>query len=526
MARTNHLIGRQSNSNTAMSHSSEQKTIAKNTIFLYIRMIVVMCVSLYTSRVVLDKLGVDDYGIYNIVGSVVVSLSFVSNSLTNAMRRFFSYEIGKKDGACSNIFTMNFKIQLIIIVILLALLETVGLWFFETVIKIPEGRRAAASIVYQFSVATFCMNLFQVPYSSLIVARERMSIFAVFSIIDVVLKLAIVYMINSSIEADRLIMYGILIMGVSIIMTINHYVYCKVRLYKDSRVTKYWNKQQFKEIFSFASWNLIGGVTTVGTTEVPNYFMNYYLGVAVNAAMGVAKQVSNAVYTFSSNFQTAFNPQIIKSYASGEKDYLLELVFRASKLSFFLVYIIAIPFFLCCGEVLNMWLTVVPTYTGAFCVCIIIAEVIHATSSPLWMTAFAVGNIKVYQLVMCAINLTVIPAAWLVLSLGFAPYLILVYKILVSIFIMVYRIHYLKKRIGFPALRYYTNIVFRLLILIPALTVPVLYWFSTYYSGAVKLLVVSAVSLVFITGLFYLLGLDMQERLYIHSFIRKKLGRP
>ena len=508
-----------------MSHSSEQKTIAKNTVFLYIRMIVVMGVSLYTSRVVLDKLGVDDYGIYNIVGSVVVSLTFVSNALTSAMRRYFSYEIGEKGGNCSNIFTMNFKIQLLIIAVLFVLLETVGLWFFNSVIKIPEGRESAASIVYQFSVATFCLNLFQVPYSSMIVAREKMSIFAIFSIIDVGLKLLIVFLLSSSLSIDKLILYGLLMMFVSFVVTAFYYGYCKIRLKEDCHITRYWDKRQFKEILSFASWNLVGGITSVGTTEVPNYFMNYYLGVAVNAAMGVAKQVSNAIYSFSSNFQTAFNPQIIKSYASGEQNYLLELVFRTSKLSFFLLYIIAVPFLLCSNEVLNVWLTVVPEYTAAFCLCIMLAELVQATSSPLWMTIFAVGNIKRYQLCLCGINLTVIPVSWIVLSLGYAPYWILAYKILISFIILIYRVQYLKKKINFPASKYYANIVLRLLILIPVCTIPVLYWFSTLYSGWSKIFVVSAASVMFVSVVFYLVGLDAMDRKAVLSVVRKKIGK-
>lgn len=506
-----------------MSHSAAQKTIAKNTIFLYIRMIVVMCVSLYTSRVVLDKLGVEDYGIYNIVGSVVVSLTFISNALTTAMRRFFSYEIGKNGGDCSNIFTMNFKIQLIIIGILLLLLESVGLWFFETVIKIPAGRETAASIVYQLSVVTFCFQLIQVPYASLIVAREKMSIFAVFSIVDVILKLLIVFMMSSSLDIDKLVLYGILMMFVSIVVAMGYYLYCFMSMKADSRVTKYWNTGQFKEIFSFASWNLVGGVTTIGTTEVPNYFMNYYLGVAVNAAMGIAKQVSSAIYTFSINFQTAFNPQIVKAYAADDKDYLFDLVFRTSKLSFFLMYIIGLPFLLCSEEVLGVWLKVVPEYTAVFCLCIIISEVVSATSAPLWMSVFAIGNIKVYQIVISIICLTVVPVSWLVLALGLEPYWILVYKIFTSLATLFYRIDYLAKKISFPQKEYYLKVIVPLLIVIPLLTIPSLYLFSLLFNGWTKILVTSIVSVMVVTFVFYLLALNRNERKVVVDYMGSKI---
>lgn len=505
-----------------MNHKEEQKNIAKNTIFLYIRMIVVMGMSLYTSRVVLDKLGVDDYGIYNIVGSVVVSLTFISNALSTAMRRFFSYELGKNSENCSNIFTLNFKIQLIIIGILLILLETIGLWFFETIIKIPEGRETAASIVYQLSVLTFFFNLLQVPYASLIVAREKMSIFAVFSIVDVVLKLLIVFMLSSSMYIDKLVLYGILMMFVSIIVAFSYFLYCKITMRDDCMVTKYWNKEQFKEISSFASWNLVGGVTTVGTTEVPNYFMNYYLGVAVNAAMGVAKQVSSAIYTFSINFQTAFNPQIVKAYAANDKEYMFDLVFRTSKLSFLLMYIIGLPFILCSNEVLGIWLKIVPEYTGIFCLCILLAEMVNATSAPLWMSVFAIGNIKKYQLFISVICLSVVPVSWLVLEAGLAPFWILVYKILMSIAILIYRVSYLNKKICFPQKEYYSSIIIPLLVYIPLLTIPVLYLLSTLLSGWTKILITSVVSIIVVSAVFYLTALNKNEKKEVFCYVRNK----
>lgn len=506
-----------------MNHSKEQKLIAKNTVFLYLRMIVVMGVSLYTSRVVLDKLGVNDYGIYNIVGSVVVSLTFVSNALTTAMRRFFSYEIGKNSGDCSNIFTMNFKIQLIIICILLLLLETAGLWFFETIIKIPENRRYAASIVYQLSIVTFCFHLLQVPYMSLIVAREKMSIFALFSIVDVISKLLIVFMLSYTFKIDKLILYGFLMMFVSVVVAFSYYLYCKISMRADCKVTKYWNTGQFKEIFSFASWNLVGGVTTLGTTEVPNYFMNYYMGVAVNAAMGVAKQVSSAIYTFSVNFQTAFNPQIVKAYAANEMNYMVDLVFRTSKLSYLLMYIVGVPFLLCSSEVLGIWLKIVPEYTAIFCLCILLAEIVNATTAPLWMSVFAIGNIKQYQIIISVICLTVVPVSWLVLKFGFAPYWILVYKIVISLAILFYRVSYLKKKIDFPHKCYLVKVILPLLVIVPILTVPQLYFFSLHFDGWRKIVITSIVSVIYISIVFYYIALNKNEKHVVMNYVRKKL---
>lgn len=506
-----------------MNHSLEQKNIAKNTIFLYIRMIVVMGVSLFTSRVVLDKLGVDDYGVYNIVGSIVVAFVFVQNSLTSATQRFLSYSKGAKDKDISSVFSTSMIIHLLILAAIVLLLETVGLWFLENVIKIPDERRYAASIVYQLSVLTFCFNLLRIPYNALIVSNEKMSIYAYISILDVVLKLCIAYLLSVAEIVDRLILYGILMTGVTLLVSLAFYLYCKIKINKECRLKLRWDKNQIKEQFSFSFWNLFGGVTSIASIEGPNYFMNFYLGVKLNAAMGIAKQVSHAVYGFTSSFQTAFNPQIVKAYASGENDYLFSLIFRTSKLSFLLIYVISVPLIICSKDVLNIWLTVVPEYTQIFCVLMLLAQLLAAISSPFWMAAHAIGDIRNYQLKISVFNMLMIPASWAVLALGYEPYWILAFQSILNIAVLIYRVQYLKTKINFPARKYYTSVALLFLVIIPLLTIPELVLLSMQFDGFVKIVVVSLASVLLIVPLTYFLGFDKYEREAIGAMVRSKL---
>ncbi len=506
-----------------MSHVAEQKTIAKNTVFLYIRMIVVMAVSLYTSRIVLDRLGVEDYGIYNIAGSVVVSFTFVKSSMASAIRRFLSYEKGLT-GNCSSMFSMGVNVQITIIIALLIILETIGLFFFTDVLKIPEARREVALIVYHLSVATFCVNLIRMPYDALIVSNEKMSVYAYISIIEVIMKLMIAFALTISV-IDHLILYATLTLLVTIIINVILVVYCRRRMMDDCQYKFVWDKEKFKEFFSFSFWNLIGGIAGVGSKEGPNYFINYFLGVKVNAAMGVAKQVSHTIYNFSHNFQSAFNPQIVKSYASGEKDYMFSLIFRTAKLSFFLMYVMLVPVVFCINDILNIWLTVVPEYTNIFCVCFLIAELVSAVASPFWMSAHAVGNIKKYQLSICLFNLSVVPVSWFVLWMRWEPYWIFVIQIFINAGIFVYRINYLVNKIGFPAAKFYSKVLFRLFVVIPLLTLPVIFCISRLLTGLTNVLVTGSLSIILIGIVFVLVGLDKNERGIALSYIKNKVKK-
>ena len=480
-------------------------------------MFIVLAVSLYTSRVVLDKLGVEDYGIYNIVGSVVIAFAFVNNSLNNANQRFYSYTLGKGIN-CTGVFSMSLNIQYIMLAILIVLLETVGLYFFNNVIKIPETRKSAAAIVYQLSVLTFCINFLRSPYNSLIIAYEKMSIYAVFSIVDVVLKLVICYLLIYS-NTDKLVLYAFLMMMITLIGNLMYMGYCKLKI-KEVKYQLLWDKGLWKEMFAFSSWNLVGGVTSIAKSEGPNYLINNFFGVVLNASMGLAKQVSLVIYNFAVNFQTAFNPQIVKLYAAKNYDSLYKLIFRASKLSFYLMYVVALPV-MCSQDIFELWLKEVPQCTRLFCVCFIIAELINTIQSPLWMAATAIGNIRNYQLWMSFFSFLTLFLAWICLMIGLHPSSVIMMVVVTNLLAMIYRIWYLGNKMGFDKTRYYTDVIIRELIALPIVTAPFMYYAGTVVSGFSGVIVLGLTSLIIVTTMFYFVCLNRDEKQYVQDLVKK-----
>lgn len=426
----------------------------KNTVMLYIRMAVILLVTLFTSRVVLDVLGVDDYGIYNIVGSVVISLSFIQSALNNATLRFISYELGKNEkGNVSRVFSMSLNIQVLFLCVIFLLLETFGLWFLNHVLSIPSDRIFAANVAYQFSILTFCVNVLRVPYNAMLISYERMSVYAVLSIVEAILRLLIVYCLLV-LNNDKLIEYSILMFAVALLSNVFYMMYCR-HLFANSCKYKFEkDKSLFKDMMGFSGWNLVGGLTGMATNEGPNYFMNVYLGVQVNAAMGVAKQVGSAVYNFTENFQTAFRPQIVKYYAANDKANLFDLIFKASQISYYLMFIIGFPVILCMTGILNWWLVDVPNFTAEFCIFILLGYMVNALASPLWMLAHAIGDLKVYQISISLISLLILPVSWVVLSLNLPPYYIIAIQVVINGLIYLYRLAFANKRSNFPVLQY------------------------------------------------------------------------
>lgn len=495
-----------------------QKKIASNTIFLYLRLLITIAVSLYTARIVLDKLGVENYGIYNIVGSIVVSFVFINNALMSAIQRYYSYHIGLGN-SCKRVFSMSINLQILLGLIVVLLLETLGLWVFKYHLNIPVEREHAALIVYQLSIATFVVNFIRIPYQALIIAKEKMSAFAYFSIIEVVLKLIIVYLLVY-LNYDKLILYGWLVLAVTIIVNSLYIVYCKCNFHD---CHYHFNKDAslFREMIGFTSWNFIGGLAGAIRNEGPNYLLNLFLGVQVNAGMGIAKQVSGTAYNFSSSFQSAFNPQIVKSYAAKEYNYLYTLIFRTTKISFFLIYIIAIPIIFC-DDLFKLWLTVIPPYTRSFCNCFLIAEIISSITSPLWMTAHAIGNIRKYQLTLSLLNIMIIPFAYILLYMNAQPYWVVASLIIINIGILIYRVEYLRKRINMDCNGYY-QLVLKLLFVVPLLTIPIIWGISIFCNGLCGILVLGLLSLIINCSVFYLYALDKEEKDFIKKIIKKYL---
>lgn len=504
-----------------MNNNSNAR-IAKNTILLYLRMFVTLLVSLYTSRVLLKSLGVDDYGIYNIIGGVVVLFSFLSNAMTNSTQRFLNYYVGiNNEKKIKKVFCAGMQAHFVITVIILILAETIGLWFVGTQLNIPQERMYAAHWVYQFSVLTTCINIMRVPYNAVVIAYEKMSFFAYVSIAETSLKLLVVYLILLSKNADRLILYSVLLTIVSFFVWCIYRYYCR-REYSISRYANLRSKGLFREMMSFTSWYLFGGVAMVGSRQGVNILLNIFFNVAVNAAVGIANQVKGAIYGFVTSFQTAFNPQIVKLYANNETETLSKLINRATKFSFLLMFLLAFPIALCCENILSVWLVEVPQYAVVFTQLTIIASLFDAISAPLWTVIGATGKVKYYQILVSLILLTDIPLSYFALKSSYSPTSVFFVNVVVNLMAYIFRLMYANRIIKLHIFSYLKEAI------IPCINVCVctlplsIYLFFSYELQWLYTVVISVfTSLVSI----YLLALEPTERDFMRSLIIKRIYR-
>ena len=506
------------------SVSQNNKRLAKNTVALYMRMLVLMLISLYTSRVVLATLGIEDYGIYNVVGGVVLLFSFLNSSMAGTTQRYLNFELGKNnEGQAKKVFSMGVNCQLIIMLVFLVLAETIGLWYMNTYVKIPEGRIEAASWVYQLSVIAACINIFYAPYNGAIIAFEKMGVYAYVSIIEALLKLGIVFLLTIG-TSDYLILYSTLTLIVTAITAGIYVGYCLKR-FKICSYERFWDKGLFRGLISFSGWSIFGNVANLGISQGLNLVQNFFFGVTINAAMGVATQVNGAITRFISGFTTAFSPQITKSYASGERENFLSLVYRTTRFSFFLFFILALPIYLCCSEIMNIWLKEVPDYAVSFCRLMIIYSLIDSVCNSLACAVGAHGDIKNYQIGLSLLKMLVIPTSIAGLYLGASPEFVLVVNIVMNIATYIFRLNYLKSRIRFDIWNFVKEaLVPCLWVLLASLPVSYIVYATTVGMGlwGTFITVVFAVLTVGIHSLY--LGMTISERKRIISFARNKIS--
>lgn len=497
-----------------------KKRIAKNTLLLYIRMLVMMGVSLYTSRVVLQKLGVDDFGLYNIIGGIVVLFSVLNSSLAGSTQRFLNYELGKgNDKSVNSVFQNSLSLHVILCVILLVLSETIGLWYINSIMNIPADRIEAANIVYQFSVITFCVNVLRVPFNASIIAYEKMDFYAYISIVEAVLKLLIVYLLSIC-EFDRLIFYAFLVMLVTCIINASYMLYCS-KAFTTIHTKLQWDNERIKVMLSFSGWSLFGSTAVISAQHGINLVLNYFCGVGLNAAAGIANQVTSAIYGFITNFQTAFNPQIIKLYAQKEREELFKLVFAASKISFLLFWMISVSVLYTAPFILDLWLGNVPPHTTSFCRVMIVFLLIDALNGPLWTAVNATGRIRNYQILMSSIILCNIPVAIIMLKMGCEPESVWFTKIFFNVVAMVGRIFYLIKLVHFPVLNYIKQVIIPIMSvsMIPSIVLLVVDIDNLMYANKI-FLILGILCYTLITIL--TLGLNRKERIYIFKLVKKK----
>ena len=481
-------------------------------------MFITIAIGLYSSRIVLETLGITGYGVYNIVGGVVVIFSFISNALRNSTQRFLSFEIGKRENQnIQKVFDASIQCHLYICVALVFFAETVGLWFTNTQLNIPVGQEYVVTSVYQFSIITFLLQVLQVPYNSMIISHEKMGFYAHLSILEALLKLGILYFLVVS-SINKVILYSALVTVVNFIILVIYIIYCHKR-FGLKRFHKVHSKNNLKDILNFSKWSMLNGCSTIVSQQGGNYLINIFSGVAANAAFGISNQVSSVIYSFVSNFQTAFQPQIVKLYASKNLTQLIPLLMRASLLSYYLLLIIAFPFCLEAQSVLQLWLGIVPEYSAIFCILILVFFLIDSVQAPLWMLIYGSGKIKQYTLVTGSLTILNLPISFVSLLIGLPIYSIFVVRILLSVICSIYRLFYVKINEDFPVLPYISNVVGRSTVVTLASLLLVFPVKAFCNSPAIIIIF----SICTIGTLILLLGFTPKDKRIIFNLIRSKI---
>lgn len=505
--------------------NSDSKRVVKNTAVLYMRMLVMIGLGLFTSRITLRALGVDDYGINSVVGGIVVILGFLNNAMAGGTQRFINVAIGKRDQQELNkVISNSLIIHLAIAAICLVIAETVGLWFLNNYMVIPEGRMGAANWVYQFSIVTFMMNIMTVPYMASIIAHEKMSAFAWITIFDVVVKLLIVCSLLY-VDTDKLILLSALTCVSANVTRMIYIRYCKKHF--DECTIKSWavDKPLMKSMVSFSSWTIFGNIGYIAHTQGIAIVLNLFFNVAVNAAQGIANQVNTYVSNFVNNFLLAFNPQVVKTYAAGEMSEMHRLVIRGSKISILLVGLFVAPLVLEMPNILYLWLGLVPDYAVIFVRLVLLLTFFNSYSSLLSTAQGATGDIKVYQITLTTIGLFHLPLAWIFFELGFEPYWAQIIYLFIIIVLQIVRTWFVCRAIGLSQRMFYSEAIFRSFLSIAiALIIPLLmHWYMT--DNVVRTILVCGVSVItsLIAALF--IGLKSSERAMVVNTIKKRIRR-
>lgn len=506
-----------------MSNQSldNNKRIAKNTLFLYLRMFLMMAISLFTSRVVLSTLGVSDYGIYNVVGGVVAMFGLLSGSITNSITRFLTFELGKEDyEQICKVFSTSLNVMFILSAVIFVVGEIVGIWFLNYKMNIPAGRMDAANWVFQCSLVTFIISLISIPYNSTLVAHEKMSAFAYISIFEVVMKLLIVYTLYIS-PFDKLKTYVVLLLLLSVVIRFIYGYYCK-KHFQEASYHFVYDKALLKQMTSFAGWNFFGQGAYLMNNQGVNIVINIFFGVTINAARGIATQVNNAVSQFVSNFMTALNPQITKLYANGNYKEMHKLIYRGAKFSYFLMLFFLIPICLETELILKIWLNIVPDFAVEFVRWTLVITTMGMLSNTLITALHATGKIKRYMIIVGFVEFSNFPLTYLVLKIGYGALSVYYVYFCVYLVLMFLRLYLIKGLIQMKAIEYIKEVYVKVAIVtFFAFIVPfvICVYQSDSYLRFCFVTIISCISTT-ISVLYY--GITKHERNKICEFVKNK----
>lgn len=501
--------------------SQNSRRVAKNTLLLYVRMLLMMFIGLFTSRIVLRCLGIEDVGVFNAVAGVVTMFTLLSNSIAQAISRFMTYALGQGDSArLSKVFSTSVAIQLILSVLLVILVETLGLWYLHCKMSIPEGREIAAFWVLQCSLVILIVQLFSIPFNAVIIAHERMNAFAYISVLEAVLKLGVGLSLFIT-PFDPLITYAVLMTLTAFIVRFTYAIYSK-RNFAESRSGLHFHKDVLKEMGAFSGWNFFGSSAYIINTQGINQLVNVFFGVTLNAARGYAVQVESIIKQFVSNFLTALNPQITKSYASGDKKYCFSLVEKGSRLTFLILIAFSIPVIIEAPYLLRVWLGTVPVQTELFVRLILIGTMADLVFNPLLTLELATGDIKRYYIITGLISYLALPISWILFHFGAQAYVTYIVFIAVYIVVDAAKLMILRRQVGLPALSLLCSAVLRPLLVAIIAAVPALALWRIMPQGFWRLVCVGALSTVLVCFASWFVALTQGEKDFVKNWLRRK----
>lgn len=502
------------------SLKTNNSRIAKNTLLLYFRMMITMLIGLYASRVVLNTLGIEDFGIYNVVGGVIAMFSFVNGAMANATSRYLTVELGRENWQrLKATFSTALTIHAMIAVLIIVLGETVGLWFLLNKMIIPDARLGAAMWVYQLSIVSMAVSIMSVPFNASIISHEKMSAFAYITIFDVTMKLLIVFLLLL-IPYDKLKVYAVLLFLTQLLNQLIYMIYCKWK-FPETSYKPHIDKSLFKEMSIFAGWNLYGNLSYITYNQGVNILLNVFFGPTINAARGIAVQVQSMTYSFVSNFQTALNPQITKSYANGNVTYMNQLIAMGSKFSFYLLLLIAIPLMIETPYILRLWLVQVPEHAVSFFRILVLINLTDALSTPVAISIQATGQIKAPQLITGTILMAILPVSYIALKMGAPAEAVFVVHLFSAIVAQASRIILLSHRTTFSIQNYVKEVIspiFLVLVVVCAISIVIYhYCYTEFFGGMIIICMITICTNIIV---FYTLGFNDNER----QFVRDKMA--
>lgn len=504
--------------------SSNNKRLVKNSSLLYVRMGITLLISLISSRIVLNTLGVTDYGIYSVVGGFVIMFSFLNQSLSTVSQRYFAVALGENDNKkLFGFYNSSIILYLGVACVVLILAETVGLWFLKNKMSFPDNRSVAIFWVYQFSVLTTVVGIIRSPLNANVIANERMSFFAYASIIEAALKVLVLIILVTS-PFDKLILYSALILIITILITFWYSYYNRKEFDYTHFKIKHVERKFLIELLSFSGWGIFGSVASLGFRQGVNVVINIFYGVTVNAAFGIANQVSAMFNQFASGFQTALNPQLTKAVAANEKDSYNKLIYRSSKFSYFLLFMIGLPVLLNMEFLLTIWLKIVPDYTVIFCKLMIIAALVDVISAPFWVVVFATGKIKLYQIAVSLIMICNVIFSFIAAKKGYDPEITLYIRIALFSMQNVTRFIFVNYLIDFDIV-YFLKKVVGPIIFVTSIALPLPIILKESFNGVLQLIFTSILSISIVGASIYFIGLDLAERSFLKSIIIKQMHK-